>query len=515
VKATESVPHRLAAALAATSSLNRGLRLCLDTALKASGLDAGGIYILAPQGGGLVLKVHRGLSPAFVRSQKFVPARSPYLTQVRRGRPIYSHAGRMLSKFSLPTGTPEFGEGLKAVAAFPILARRRLIGSLNLASHKTDVIVAPVRRVLESLAAPMGLALMRLQAEESVRLSEAKYRKLIDGAGDAIFIADVETGLFIEANRRAVEMTGRSLRELLGMHFSEIHPRDQGARYRALFAKHVTSGSALPADGEVRHKSGRIVPVEISSSLLQWRGRNLLQGIFRELTERRNAEKERRRSHEALRRLAAELAETQENERSRIARELHDTVGQTVAGLAVSLNQILGVLPPAHDEALRGRLQAYIALLEETTTRIRRVISDLRPPLLDEYGLSAALAQYAREFSVRSGLRVEVWIDDELPRLKPNVENALFRIVQEALANAHKHAGDTAVALSLETDENSVHLLVRDEGRGFDPDRAPAAAGRTHWGLSIMKERALGVGGLCRIVSAPGSGTQVIVEVPR
>ena len=310
-------------------------------------------------------------------------------------------------------------------------------------------------------------------------------------------------------------MTGRSVRELLGLHFTGLHPPRQADQYRKLFAQHVAKRSAVLADGAVQHKSGRVVPVEISSSLIEWRGRRMQQGIFRDMTERRDAEKKQKRSHEVLRRLAAQLAEVQENERRRIARELHDEVGQTIAGLAVSLNQILDVLPHGQNDAMRGRLSASIGLLEETTARIRGVISDLRPPLLDEYGLSAALRQFAKDFSDRAGVPVRVWIDDDLPRLKPNVENALFRIAQEALANAQKYAGAAAIALSLEADERSVHLLVRDDGAGFAgaPDETPSRP--PHWGLSIMKERARGVGGQCRIVSASGAGTQVIVEVPR
>ncbi len=509
------IQGRLVALLSGTSGLIAGLRLCLDAALGISGLDCGAIYVPAPRGRGLVLKVHRGLSPAFVRSLKIVPPDSPFLVAIRRGKTACSHGQKMFPESRFSETTPERRERLKAVVGIPIMAKGKVIACMNLGSHAVDAVPGPVQRSLEAVAGQIGLALMRLRAEESVRESEAKYRKLIDDAGDAIFLVDVETGAIIEANRRAAVLTGRSLGELVGRHFTSLHPPRQSEQYRKLFAEHVIRRSAVLADGAVQHKDGRILPVEISSSLIEWRGRRMQQGIFREMTERREAEQKQKRSHEALRRLAARLAETQENERRRIARELHDQVGQTIAGLALSLNQFLSILPLGHDDALRGRLSAYVSLLEETTARIRGVIADLRPPLLDEYGLSAALRQYTKDFSARTNIPVRVWIDDDLPRQKSNVENALFRIVQEALANARKHAGDSEIALSLEADEQFVHLLVRDDGPGFDVPRAEAPSGRPHWGLSIMKERALGVGGRCRIVSAPGAGTQVIVEVPR
>ena len=501
--------------MAGTSHLKTGLGLCLEAALGISGLDCGAIYVPAPRGRGLVLKVYRGLSPAFVRNQKIVPPDSPFLVAIRRGTTACTHGERMFPKITFPETSPERRERLKAVAGIPIMAKGKVMACMNLGSHSADVIPGPVRRALEAVAGQIGLALMRLRAEESVRESEEKYRKLIDDAGDAIFLVDVETGAIVEANRRAAALTGRSLRELIGTHFTGLHPPRQSEQYRALFAEHVARRSAVLADGAVQHKDGRIVPVEISSSLIEWRGRRMQQGIFREMTERREAEKEQIRSHETLRRLAAELAETQENERRRIARELHDQVGQTIAGLALSLKQFLDILPQGPDGDLRGRLSAYVRLLEETTGHIRGVISDLRPPLLDDYGLSAALRQFTKDFSTRANVAVQVWIDDDLPRLKPNLENALFRIAQEALANAFHHAGASEIVLSLESDAQFVHLLVRDDGAGFDIPRAEAPSRRPHWGLSIMKERALGVGGQCRIVSAPGAGTRVIVEVPR
>jgi PAS domain S-box-containing protein len=509
------IQGRLVARLSGTSGLTAGLRLCLAAAMEISGLDSGGIYIPAPRARGLVLKVHRGLSPAFVRRQRIVPPESPFLAPIRQGKTVSTHGERMFPKFVFSETSPERRERLRAVAGIPVMSEGKVIACMNLASHKHNAISLSILRTLEAVAGQVGLALMRLRAEESVRQSEAKYRKLIDDAGDAIFLVDVETGAIIEANHRAAALTGRSLRELLGRHFTFLHPPRQAEQYRGFFAEHVARRSAVLADGAVQHKSGRVVPVEIASSLIEWRGRRMQQGIFRDLTERRDAERAQKRSHAALRRLAAEQSETQENERRRIARELHDEVGQTIAGLALSLNQLLNALPPGHDDALRGRLSAHVRLLEETTGRIRSVISDLRPPLLDEFGLSAALHHYAKDFSARADIPVRVWIDEDLPRLRPIAENALFRIAQEALANAHKHAGAATIVLTLEADARAFHLLVRDDGAGFDEARAGATSRQPHWGLSIMKERAGGVGGRCRIVSAPGAGTQVIVEVPR
>ena len=316
------IQGRLVARLSETSSLTAGLRLCLDAALEISGSDSGAIYIPAPRSRGLILTVHRGLSPAFVRRQRNIPPDSPFLNPIRQGQRACSHGERMFPPSRFSESSPERREGLKAVAGIPVMAEGKIIACMNVASHKVDAIPLAALRALEAVAGQIGLALLRLRAEESVRQSEAKYRKLIDDAGDAIFLVDIESGAVIEANRRAAVLTGRNLRELLGLHFTGLHPPRQADQYRKLFAQHVAKRSAVLADGAVQHKSGRVVPVEISSSLIEWRGRRMQQGIFRDMTERRDAEKKQKRSHEVLRRLAAQLAEVQENERRRIAREV-------------------------------------------------------------------------------------------------------------------------------------------------------------------------------------------------
>jgi PAS domain S-box-containing protein len=510
-----AVQIRLSAALAGTSRLKEGLRLCLDAAMEVSGLDCGGIFLVDPGSRSLRLEVHHGVSKAFVRSQKTIGARSPFFAAAMRAKPIFGHGGVSIPKYGVSETSPERRENLKATAAIPILARKRVVACLNLASHTKDEIPPASRRALEAVASQIGLSLLRLRAMTALRQSEAKYRKLINNAGDAIVLADAETGKVLDGNNRATVLFGRSLRELRALHQSMLHPPAEAEKYRRLFRAHIDRRTYRTSDGLIRRKDGRDVPVEISSSLIEWGGRRMLQGFFRDMTERRKAERRQARSRDALRRLTARLVETQENERRRIARELHDEIGQALAGLGLMLNKMRNDVPDGHALALDDRLGTSVRRLEEITGRIRAVIADLRPPLLDDYGLAATLEWAAEEFTRKSGLPATTWIEEGFPRLKPLIEIALARIVGEALTNVQRHARAARVVLSLEADEHHIYLIIKDDGIGFSLEKTRRAAAASHWGLAIMRERVEAVGGKFRIVSAPGTGTQVLVEVPR
>lgn len=212
--------------------------------------------------------------------------------------------------------------------------------------------------------------------------------------------------------------------------------------------------------------------------------------------------------------LAAHLAEAQEVERRRLARRLHDEIGQNLTALGFNLEFIQSQLPqslPA-GEPLRERVKRALRLVEETTDQIREVIVDLRPPMLDEYGLVEALEWYAQHLTNHTDLTIMFEVDDPTLRLEPSVENALFRIVQEALMNAIEHAQATQATISLKTFSTTTHLIIADDGVGFGPKQIlPVKSGL---GLFMMKERAEAIQGRCSVESQHNQGTQVIIEIP-
>jgi signal transduction histidine kinase len=190
-------------------------------------------------------------------------------------------------------------------------------------------------------------------------------------------------------------------------------------------------------------------------------------------------------------------------------------VGQSLTALGINLNIVQTQMPKEATDLVRSRLDDSLALVEQTTERIRDVMADLRPPVLDDYGLIAALHWYGEQFASRTGIAVDVRGEELNPRLSAEVETVLFRIAQEALTNVTKHAQATKVMMAAKVDDETVRLVVADDGVGFDPTRLSESGERWGWGLLNMTERAEAAGGRCRIESAPTQGTRITVEVPR
>jgi signal transduction histidine kinase len=207
------------------------------------------------------------------------------------------------------------------------------------------------------------------------------------------------------------------------------------------------------------------------------------------------------------------VVEVQEAERREMANRLHDLVGQKLTALSINLNIVKGQLSPGQAVQSGVRLDDSLKLVEETTESIRDVMAELRPAVLDDFGLAPVLRWYAEQFTKRTGVATSVVEQGPGRRLAPAAEHALFRMVQNALANVAKHArADTAV-VTLRTTPHSTCLTVADDGEGFDPAAVRQPALEDGWGLMIMRERMAAIGAKLSIESAPGHGTKVIVTL--
>lgn len=237
------------------------------------------------------------------------------------------------------------------------------------------------------------------------------------------------------------------------------------------------------------------------------------QSLATEINERIRTEESLRQSEKRLRELSSRLQKVQESERKKIALELHDKCGQNLTALSINLNIIQNQLPAGALEKVGSRLTDSVGLVEEIAKHVRNVMDDLRPDVLDDYGLVPALRWYGTQFGERTGTTVSVQGDDLPFRLPEEIESALFRISQEALTNIAKYAEAKEVVLAVEITEKMVRLTIKDDGRGFDLSSAQTAGKRSGWGQLIMQERAEAVGGRVHVDSGPGKGTKIIVEV--
>jgi PAS domain S-box-containing protein len=353
----------------------------------------------------------------------------------------------------------------------------------------------------------------RRHAEDKLKESEEKYRLLVENANEAIVVA--QDGLLKYANQRARIITGYSSEELLFAPFLElIHPDDR----KIVFDNHVRrlKGEAFPEVYSFRivAKDGRVKWVEISAIVFTWEGRPATLNFLSDITERKKAEEELITSHEQLRSFAKRLAEAEEIERQRIARELHDQVGQNVTALGINLSIVRNQLSDRLTGQLDARLNDSMNILEEIAVRIRDVMSDLRPSVLDDYGLTAAITWLAEQVARRTGLTITVESKDTRADLPSEVEITLFRIAQELLTNITKHAQATEVSIRLDESDKAVQFVVTDNGIGFDASSLTQRS-EASWGLLNVEERAQAVGGIVTIESTLGHGTRVAIEVKK
>ena len=236
-------------------------------------------------------------------------------------------------------------------------------------------------------------------------------------------------------------------------------------------------------------RAGQRVPTESTGEV------GALEHAFNTMMER--LETERREA-------GARALTTQEEERQRIARGLHDETGQTMTGVLLMLKRLAKDATPEQHAALTEAQAAVKASLED----VRRTAQELRPEILDHLDLPSALTNLARTYSHRTGIPVRRQLATQLPRLDPSVELVLYRVAQEGLTNAARHSGASEITLTLEHDADSVVLRVLDNGRGFDGSRAEGG------GLRGIRERALIVGGAVAIKPAPTGGVEIRLLVP-
>jgi PAS domain S-box-containing protein len=222
-----------------------------------------------------------------------------------------------------------------------------------------------------------------------------------------------------------------------------------------------------------------------------------------------------RREGGDLREMAVHLMDAEEGERLRLAAELHDLAVQNLAVVSLNLGLALGQLPEDLQGMTRFWLRESLMLVGKMSDRVRALMENLRPSALNETGLMAALRWYGDRMADWAGLRVEVRGEEPAPRLSAAAESTLFSIARDALSNVVKHAQARNVTVEFEALPDRVTLYIADDGVGFDPDQAPGSRDRGGWGLHIMAERALSVGGHCHIQAGPGQGTRVTVEMPR
>jgi PAS domain S-box-containing protein len=360
----------------------------------------------------------------------------------------------------------------------------------------------------------------RKQGEQALRNAHAFQQLIIDGIGDPIMVVESDYQV-IAANRAAQKFSFGEVGATSPMFCYQMsHHREvpcDGIEHPCPLQQVKKSGGQVSVVHQHYQANGEQRFVEVVASPLQNTDgsfRGIIESM-RDITEYRRAEAASLDYADRLKALAAKLAEVEDTERQRLARELHDQVGQNLTALGINLNIIQLQMPEDVLDITSFHLEDSLSLVDQTAERIRDVMAELRPPVLDDYGLVAALRWYGEKISRRIEIPISVIGKEPSPRLDSNVENALFRIVQEALTNVAKHSQASNVKISVDVDHEILRLFLEDDGIGFDSSDSIWPDNEQGWGLLSMTERAEAVGGQCRINSSPNQGTQVIVEIPR
>lgn len=513
----------------------------IDAAVKLlaewSGCLHGGIRVLTDDGG-VPYSSCIGFKTTFIESEGFLSVETDHCacTRVISGRTEQQDVQAMTPYGSFYTNdlqaffnglTKEqrqrfrgvcLQHGFASMAVVPIRYRDRVLGAIHLADEQKGLM--PLDRVefLEQIGFIIGEAVYRFGVEEELRRNHdalQKTNELLENmfSNIHVMVAFLDRDFnFIRVNRAYAEADGREPEFFMGKNHFELYPNEENER---IFRGVVETGEPYSVSEKPFEYAGHpergvtywdwsLVPVKD--------GEGYVTGVVLSLinvTGRRRAMDELRTSREMLRNLSAHIDAVREGERTSIAREIHDELGQALTAIKMDVSWLKNRL--VEDEVLHSKAEEIISLVDQTIQSVKRISQELRPGVLDDLGLAAAIEWGAREFEKRTGIKCEFRCDAETVPLDRNRATAIFRIFQEALTNVARHAQATRVTITLTDSGGVIVLTVKDNGRGISKAemRDPNS-----YGLIGMRERVEFLGGRFSITGVSGKGTTLTVAIP-
>lgn len=348
----------------------------------------------------------------------------------------------------------------------------------------------------------------RKKAEEAIRLSEHKYRLLFDQNPMPMSMVSLPERKFIDVNVAAIEFYGYSKEEFLQMSINDLRPEEE--RSASSYMSSFSSGISNTGIWRHRKKDGALVKVNIITHDIIYEGKQVKLLLANDVTEKIMAEERLKKSHEDLRQLATHLQDIREDERTHIAREIHDELGQQLTGLKMDISWLSKKVNSPNEE-INIKLAEALALIDETVKTVRRIATQLRPSILDDLGLVSAMEWQSEEFEKRFDIKTVFHTGLGNVDLDKEIATGIFRIFQECLTNVLRHSKATEVKALLTAGNGVLRLMVSDNGVGFNADDIEH---KKTLGLLGMKERTLMMGGTYDITSKHGEGTTVNITVP-
>lgn len=392
--------------------------------------------------------------------------------------------------------------------------KKKVLEDQQQLSHRYHLERSGETRYYEARYAPQGkedvLVLVRditdtQLAQQRISESEKKYRTLVEQASDAIFIANLK-GEFLVVNPAATRIAQYSEEEFLRMRIHDLTVLEQ-LKVMPFKLDEIAAGNTVTSERKMRRKDGSVIDVEVAAKII---APDRFLAFVRDISERKKVEAALVQSREDLRRLSNHIENIREQERLHISREIHDELGQHLTVLKMDVSRLAKKLEPA-DKVLRKEIEHILDSINNMVTVVRRISTALRPGLLDDLGLIAAIDWYCQDFEKRTGIQTSFISgvrEEELPK---DWNIGIFRILQESLTNIARHAGATRADISLVRQDDQLILLVEDNGQGLDLE---ILENQKTLGIMGMKERAIMMGGSYFLQSSPGHGTLAELVLP-
>jgi PAS domain S-box-containing protein len=404
--------------------------------------------------------------------------------------------------------------GFLSVAIIPIRYHEQTLGAIHLTDEREGMVPLNTIQFLELMAVPLiGEAIHRFNTEEALKASEASLYEAQRVAHLGNWDWNIQTNQLYWSDEiyRIFGLSPQEFGATYDAFLDSVHPDDREfvkrAVSEALYEKKpysIDHRIVLP-DGSVRivHEQAEVTSDEAGNPV--W-----MLGTVQDITDLKRAEEELKKSYEQLRNLSEHLQSVREEERTKIAREIHDELGQTLTALKIEISMLAGKLYPDH-KPLVEKTESIVKRIDETIQAVKRICTELRPTVLDHFGLIAAIEWQAEEFQKRTGIRCEVTFTPGDIVFDQDTSTVLFRIFQETLTNVMRHADAAEVKASLKEKDGMITLEVKDNGRGITEEQINNSSS---FGLLGIRERVNFLGGNVTISGMGNKGTTVKVSIP-
>ncbi|MBL4651438.1 MAG: PAS domain S-box protein [Flavobacteriales bacterium] len=339
-------------------------------------------------------------------------------------------------------------------------------------------------------------------AISALKISEKRFRVLFHGSPDAVFVEDLK-GNVLDANPTACDLYELLYTELVGNNIFDFMPEEKQHKAKNDFQKMITGELKSLESISYSPVSDRVVPIEINVSRIRYLDQPALLLHVRDITKRKETEKELLKER---RKRLFEITDIQEREKKRMARELHDGIGQMLFGAKMHLESLKRKVEG--QETIKKTVAEIESQLKDIIAEVRALSRRLRPSILDDFGLVPALKQLFEQFKNSTETELIVRLVDESVRFNPRTEVAIYRIIQEAINNSVRHGKSTIIWISLSETKQGTELIIRDNGKGFDKFEEEGH------GLKNMQERAETIGGHFEISSVENRGTVIKIVIP-